>query len=323
MKKLLAACIMLSLMSFTLTANAAKTFKLAENQPPDYPTTIGDLKFAEIVKEKTNGNIIIDVQPGGVLGDEKSVIEGVQMGGIAFARINAQPLSEFYKPLMALSMPFIFRDAEHQWKVLDGEVGEELLNDLAKARMVGLAYYDSGARNIYNSKREVKSPADMKGLKIRVQQSELMMDMIKALGASPTPMAYGEVYTGLQTGVIDGAENNWPSYYSTSHYEVAPFFTLNGHTMTPELVVVAKSVWDKFSAEEKKIIKEAARESEAAQKQAWKEYEDKSIEAIKATGKNTITEVPDKSEFQKAMEPIYAKYGAEFADLIKKIQDVK
>ncbi len=323
MKKLLAACLMLSLMAFTVSANAAKTYKLAENQPPDYPTTIGDREFARLVNERTNGNIIIDVQPGGVLGDEKSVIEAVQMGGIAFARINAQPLSEFYKPLMAFSMPFIFRNADHQWKVLDGEVGDKVLDDLKAARMVGLAYYDSGSRNIYNAKREVKSPADLAGLKIRVQQSELMMDMIKALGASPTPMPYGEVYTGLQTGVIDGAENNWPSYYSTSHYEVAPYMTLNGHTMTPELVVVSKRVWDKLSAEEQKIIKEAARESEAVQKQAWKEYEEKSINAIKASGKNTITEVPDKTEFQNAMAPLYEKYGGEFADLIKAIQAVE
>lgn len=266
---------------------------------------------------------MIDVQPGGVLGDEKSVIEAVQMGGIAFARVNAQPLSDFYKPLMVFSLPFIFRDADHQWKVLDGKVGDEVLDGMKAARMVGLAYYDSGSRNIYNSKRAVKSPADLKGLKIRVQQSELMMDMIRALGASPTPMPYAEVYTGLQSGVIDGAENNWPSYYSTSHYEVAPYITLNGHTMTPEVVIVSKAIWDKLPAADQKVIKEAARKSEAAQKKAWAAYEAKSINAIKKSGKNTITQVPDKSAFQKAVQPLYNKYGAEFKDLIKKIQDTK
>ncbi len=323
MKKILVICMTLSLLAFAAAANAATTYKLAENQPPDYPTTIGDLEFARLVKEGTDGRIIIDVQPGGVLGDEKSVIEAIQMGGIAFARVNAQPLSDFYKPLMVFSLPFIFRDADHQWKVLDGEVGEKVLNDMAAARMVGLAYYDSGSRNIYNSKREIKSPADLKGLKIRVQQSELMMDMIKALGASPTPMPYGEVYTGLQSGVIDGAENNWPSYYSTSHYEVAPYYSLNAHTMTPEVVIVSKAIWDKISPEDQKVIKEAARKSEAAQKKAWKDYEDKSINAIKEGAKNTITEIPDKSEFQKAVQPIYDKYGAEFKDLISAIQNTK
>ncbi|MCQ4762605.1 TRAP transporter substrate-binding protein [Cloacibacillus evryensis] len=323
MKKLLAVCIMLSLFVFTAAANAATTYKLAENQPPDYPTTVGDKEFARLVKEGTAGRIVIDVQPGGVLGDEKSVIEAVQMGGIAFARVNAQPLSDFYKPLMVFSLPFIFRDADHQWKVLDGKVGDEVLDGMKAARMVGLAYYDSGSRNIYNSKRAVKSPADLKGLKIRVQQSELMMDMIRALGASPTPMPYAEVYTGLQSGVIDGAENNWPSYYSTSHYEVAPYITLNGHTMTPEVVIVSKAIWDKLPAADQKVIKEAARKSEAVQKKAWAAYEAKSINAIKKSGKNTITQVPDKSAFQKAVQPLYNKYGAEFKDLIKKIQDTK
>ena len=224
---------------------------------------------------------------------------------------------------MVFSLPFIFRDADHQWKVLDGKVGDEVLDGMKAARMVGLAYYDSGSRNIYNSKRAVKSPADLKGLKIRVQQSELMMDMIRALGASPTPMPYAEVYTGLQSGVIDGAENNWPSYYSTSHYEVAPYITLNGHTMTPEVVIVSKAIWDKLPAADQKVIKEAARKSEAAQKKAWAAYEAKSINAIKKSGKNTITQVPDKSAFQKAVQPLYNKYGAEFKDLIKKIQDTK
>ena len=325
MKKILVICMMLALFAFASAANAATTYKLAENQPPDYPTTIGDKEFAKLVKEGTNGRIIIDVQPGGVLGDEKSVIEAIQMGGIAFARVNAQPLSDFYKPLSVLSLPFIFRDAKHQWKVLDGKVGDEILSGMQSARMVGLAYYDSGSRNLYNSKKAVKSPADLKGLKIRVQQSALMMDMIKALGASPTPMPYGEVYTGLQSGVIDGAENNWPSYYSTSHYEVARHITLDGHSMTPEVVICSKAIWDQISPADQKVIKEAARKSEAAQKKAWKDYEMKSIESIKKGGKNTVTTLTAKEKglFQKAMEPLYEKYGAEYKDLVKKIQNVK
>ena len=327
MKRFFAKIAMLTALAIDLTAAAASaaTYKMAENQPPDYPTTVGDKAFAKIVKEKTKGRIDIDVQPGGVLGDEKSVIEAVQMGGIPFARVNAQPLSDFYKPLQVFSLPFIFRDAKHQWKVLDGKIGDKILKDMEKSRMVGLAFYDSGSRNIYNSKRVVKKPADLKGLKIRVQQSALMMDMIKALGASPTPMPYAEVYTGLQSGVIDGAENNWPSYYSTSHYEVAPYLTLNGHTMTPEVVIVSKAVWDKLSAEDQKIIREAARESEKAQKASWKAYEKKSIDAVKKAGKNVITEVKaeDKKLWQDAMKPIYEKHGKEFKDLIKEIQDTK
>ncbi|MDK2878413.1 MAG: hypothetical protein PWR06_1129 [Thermoanaerobacteraceae bacterium] len=296
--------------------------KLAENQPEDYPTTIGDKEFAKIVEEKTNGRIKIEVYAGGQLGDEKSVIEAVQMGGIDFARVNAQPLSDFAKPLRVLSLPYLFDNREHLWKVLDGPIGDEILDTLKDASMIGLAYYDSGARSFYNSKHEVKTPADLKGLKIRVQQSELMVGLVEALGASATPMAYGEVYSGLQTGVIDGAENNWPSYYSTSHYEVAKYYTLDYHTMTPEVVIASKALWDKLSDEDKKIIKEAARASEETQKKAWQEYEKKSIEAVKAKG-NVITEVKDLKPWQDAVKPLYDKFGADYKDLIEKIKAAK
>lgn len=296
--------------------------KLAENQPDDYPTTIGDKEFAKIVSEKTKGRIKIEVYAGGQLGDEKSVIEAIQMGGIDLARVNAQPLSDFSKKLRVLSLPYLFRDEAHLWKTLDGQVGEELLTSLKDSKMIGLAYYDSGARSFYNSKREVKVPEDMKGLKIRVQQSELMMDLVKSLGASPTPMAYGEVYSGLQTGVIDGAENNWPSYFSTSHYEVAKNYTLDYHTRTPEVVIASKAVWDKLSAEDQKILKEAAKASQEVQKKSWKAYENKSIEAVKAKG-NKVTEVTDYKAWQDAVKPMLEKHGKDFKELIEKINNIK
>lgn len=296
--------------------------KLAENQPEDYPTTIGDKEFARIVEEKTNGRIKIEVYAGGQLGDEKSVIEAVQMGGIDFARVNAQPLSDFDKKLRVLSLPYLFKSEDQKWKVLDGPIGDELLNSLTDSNMVGLAYYDSGARFFYNRKKEVKSPADLKGLKIRVQQSELMIGLVEALGASATPMAYSEVYNGLQTGVIDGAENNWPSYYSTSHYEVAKYATLDNHSMTPEVVIVSKALWDKLSDADKQIIKDAAKASEEVQKKSWKEYEEKSIEAIKAKG-NVITEISDLKPWQDAVKPVYDKYAGDLKDLIDKINAVQ
>ena len=325
-KFFIATILVLSLMLAAAPLFAATTvYQLSDNQPPDYPTTIGDNEFARLVAERTDGRIKIDVYHSAQLFDEKSAIETAQMGGLAFCRVNAQPLSDFTPALGVLSLPYIFRDEDHLWKTLNGPVGEDLLKEMEVNGLVGLAYYDSGSRNFYNSKREVKSPADMKGLKIRVQQSKLMMGLVEALGASATPMAYGEVYTGLQSGVIEGAENNWPSYYSTSHYEVARFYTLDHHTRTPEVLCMSKAVWDKLSDADKKIVKDAAMESQATQRKAWKEYEEKSIKAIRDGGKNTITELTDLSEWQKAVEPVYSTIdlGPKRDEFIKRIQEVK
>lgn len=323
MKKLFLLCLALAFVFGVVgTASAAHVFKLAENQPEDYPTTIGDKAFAKMVEEKTKGDIKIDVYHGAQLGDEKSVIEAVQMGGIEFARVNAQPLSDFNPDLLVVSLPYLFRDPAHLWKVLDGPIGDELLKKLEANGMVGLAYYDSGSRSFYNSKREIKTPADLKGLKIRVQQSKLMMGLVEALGASPTPMPFGEVYTGLQSGVIDGAENNWPSYYATSHYEVAKFYTLDKHTMTPEVVIMSKAIWDKLTPEQQKIIRESAKASQEIQKAAWKAYEEKSIKAVKEKG-NTITELADVKKWQDAVKPLYPTLAPGGEAMIKRIEAVK
>lgn len=325
-KKILSLVLFLAIALFAAAPlHAAVVYQLSDNQPGDYPTTIGDLKFAELVAQRTNGRIKIDVYHSAQLFDEKSAIETAQMGGLAFCRVNAQPLSDFSKALGVLSLPYLFRDEDHLWKVLNGPIGEELLKEMESNGLIGLTYYDSGSRSFYNSKRVVKTPADMKGLKIRVQQSKMMMGLVEALGASATPMPYGEVYTALQSGVIEGAENNWPSYYSTSHYEVARHFTLDHHTRTPEVLCMSKVVWDKLSAEDKKIIKAAAMESQATQRKAWKEYEAKSIAAIKASGKNTVTEVSDLGAWQKAVAKLYTTLdlGPKRDDYVKKIQAVK
>lgn len=325
LKKLLSGAALLVFSLFVAQAASAAVYQLSDNQPPDYPTTLGDKKFAELVKERTNGKIVIEVYDSAQLFDEKSAIEAAQMGGLAFCRVNAQPLSDFTKSLGVLSLPYIFNNEEHQWKVFNGPVGEELLKEMEKNGLIGLTYYDSGSRSFYNNKREVKTPADMKGLKIRVQQSKLMMGLVESLGASPTPMAYGEVFTGLQSGVIDGAENNWPSYYSTSHYEVAPFYTLDNHSRTPEVLCMSKAVWDSMSPEDQKIIKQAAIESQATQRASWKAYEAKSIEAIKKSGKVKVTEVTDYGPWQEAVKKVYdaVDLGPRKDEFIKKIRDAK
>jgi tripartite ATP-independent transporter DctP family solute receptor len=297
--------------------------RLAEIHPEDYPTTIGDKEFAKLVGERTNGRIKIEVYPGGQLGQEKAVIEQVQFGAIDFARISVSPVAEFAKELNAIMLPYLYRDADHMWKVLDGPIGEDLLKSVDKAKLVGLAWFDAGARNFY-TKKEIKSLADLKGLKIRVQQSKLMMGLVTALGGSPTPMDTGEVYSGLQTGVIDGAENNFSTYVSGSHVEVAKYFTLDGHTRVPEIVVASPTTMSKLSKDDQEIIRKAAKDAVKVQKEAWNKKEKDSEEKAKALGAK-ITTLDEKTlaEFQKAVQPVYDDIGKDYKELIKKIQDTK
>lgn len=295
--------------------------RYAENQAQDYPTTQAAYKFAELVEEKTNGRIHIDVYHGGQLGDEKAVIEQLQFGAIDFTRVSISPLSEFEKSLNVLQLPYLYKDESQMWRVLDGSIGQRFLDSMEKNNLVGLSWFDAGARNFYNSKRPVTKLEDLRGLKIRVQESQLMMGMISALGANPTPMPYGEVYSGLQTGVIDGAENNWPSYDSVSHYEVAKYYVLDEHTRVPEMQLVSKSTWDKFSDEDKAIIKECAQESALLERELWKAKEGTSEAKVRAAG-CVITELEpgEKEKFQAAMQPLYAQFGAGYEDTIRQIQ---
>ena len=298
--------------------------RLAEIHPKGYPTELGDEEFARLVEEKTEGRIKVEVYFGAQLGQEKAVIEQVQFGAIDFARISVSPVAEFAKELNVLTLPYIYRDREHMWKVLDGPLGDEFLKSVEKAKMIGLNWYDAGARSFYNSKREIKSVADLKGLKIRVQEQKLMMGMITALGASPTPMPMGDVYSALQTGVIDGAENNWPSYISASHFEVAKFYTVDGHTMVPEITVASKITMDKISAGDQELIKQAAKEAIAFQKEKWIAQEKSDEEKAKSAGCTvTYLDAATVTEFQKAVAPLYDEVGADYKDLIKKIQETK
>jgi len=295
--------------------------RYAENQAQDYPTTQAAYKFAEMVEQKTNGRIHIDVYHGGQLGDEKSVIEQLQFGAIDFTRVSISPLSEFDKSLNVLQLPYLYKDAAQMWRVLEGDIGEQFLKGVEKAGLIGLSWFDAGARNFYNSKKPVTKLEDLKGLKIRVQESQMMMGMVSALGASATPMAYGEVYSGLQTGVIDGAENNWPSYDSVSHYEVAKYYVLDEHTRVPEMQMVSKITWDKISPEDQKIIKECAMESAKIERELWAAKEGASEAKVKAAG-SVITELEpgEKEKFQAAMAPLYTQFGEGYEDLIKQIQ---
>lgn len=296
--------------------------RLAETHAADYPTTQGDFEFAKLVEKRSNGRIKIQVYPGAQLGEEKAVIEQVQFGAIDFTRVSISPLAAFSDNFNALQMPYLYRNSDHMWKVLNSKVGDDFLASLAPAGFIGLSWFDSGARSFYNSVRPIRSVADLAGLKIRVQESALMVGLVEALGAVATPMPFGKVYSAIQTGVIDGAENNWPSYYSTSHYEVAKYFTIDEHTRVPEITIASKMTMDKLSEADQELIKKAAKDSMSFQINIWDDYEKEAEATIKANG-NDIYYLEDNRAFQSAMQPLYNTLSPELQEVVKEIRAVK
>lgn len=295
-------------------------FTYAENQAEDYPTTQGAYRFAELVKEKTGGKIEIQVNAGGILGDEKSVIEQMQFGGVDFARVSVSPLSEFVPKLNVLQMPYLYTGADHMWKVLEGDIGDDFLDSFDGSDLVALSWYDAGARSFYNSEKPIRKPEDLKGMKIRVQESVMMGRMIEMMGAIAVPTPYDEVYSALQTGKIDGAENNWPSYESANHYEVAKYFTLDEHTRVPELQIVSEVTWEKLTPEYQQIIRECAQESARYERRLWKKRSEASAEKVRAAGCEVTTLTPEeKQRFQEAVTPIYGEFCGDYVDLIDEI----
>ncbi len=302
------------------TAKKEIILKAADDQPEDYPTVMGLKQMAKLLDERTQGRIKMQVYAGAQLGGEKETIEMTQMGTIAINRVNAAPLASFSSQMGVFSMPFLFRDAPHLWKVLDGDIGKGMLKGLESSNLIGLTYYDSGARSFYTKSKAINSPADAKGQKIRVQQSKIFVDAVNTLGASATAMGYGDVYSGLQTGVIDGAENNPPSLWTMKHYEVCKYFALDEHAMVPEVVMMSKKVWDTLTPEDQKIVMQAAVDSSVFQKQAWADFTAKALTELKDKG--VIISNPDKEPFRKAVEPLYANYP-EYKDIISQIKAVQ
>lgn len=298
-------------------------FTYAENQAEDYPTTRGAYRFAELVGERTNGRIEIQVNAGGVLGDEKKVIAQMQFGGVDFARVSLSPLSEFVPKLNVLQLPYLYNNSEHMWKVLEGEIGDDFMDSFGDSRLVPLSWYDAGARNFYSSVKPIECLEDIQGMKIRVQESELMVAAIEALGAIPVPMSYADVYSGLQTGEIDGAENNWPSYESTRHFEVARYYTIDEHTRVPEMQLVSEVTWKKLSPEDQKIIRECAQESAKYERSLWVEQEKISEERVCREG-CVLTEIlpEEKARFRQMVLPMYEEYCSEYVDIIEQIERV-
>ncbi|CAG0905289.1 unnamed protein product [Cyprideis torosa] len=250
----------------------------------------------------------------GTLGNQSDAIEQVRAGALQIANFTLGFLGQIVPEANVVSLPFIFKDTDHVWRVLDGKAGEIINAGMEKKGLVSLAWYDGGARSFYSTQKPITSPADLAGMKVRVMSNDLYSDMISAMGGNPTPMPFAEVYQSLKTGVVDGAENNWPSYESTGHYEVAQYYSLSQHLIIPETLCINAEVYKALSDDEKKIVKEAAQESALIQRKLWKERTKKSIDKVMASGVK-VNEIPDKAAFQKAMQTVYDKYLEKNPDL--------
>ena len=304
-------------------AAQATEFRSADtHNADDYPTVVAVKKMSELLEQKSGGKHKIKVFNKQALGSEKETIDQVKIGALDLTRVNVGPMNAICPLTQIPTLPFRFRSLAHIRKSLDGPVGEEILKSCESAGYVGLAFYDSGARSIY-AKKPIKTVADAKGLKIRVQQSDLWVALVSAMGANPSPMPYGEVYTGLKTGLIDAAENNIPSFDTAKHVEAVKIYSKTEHSMAPEILVMSKIVYDKLPAAEQAMVRAAAKESVAFQRQKWDEQEAKSLANVKAQGAE-IVEV-DKKSFQAVMGPVYDKFMTtpDMKRLVKAAQDTK
>jgi tripartite ATP-independent transporter DctP family solute receptor len=306
----------------TLSAQALEFRSADIHNSDDYPTVVAVRHMSQTLEKLSGGKHKIKVFNKGALGSEKETIDQVKIGALDMVRVNVAPMNGVCPMTMVPTMPFLFRSVDHMRKALDGAVGDEILKSCESAGFVGLAFYDSGARSIY-AKKPIKTVADAKGLKIRVQQSDLWVALVGAMGANATPMPYGEVYTGLKTGLIDAAENNIPSFDTAKHFEAVKVYSRTEHSMAPEILLMSKTVWDKLPANEQAMVRQAAKESVAVERKAWDEQEAKSLANVKAGGVE-IVEV-DKRSFQSVMAPVYEKFmtTADMKRLIKSIQDIK
>jgi tripartite ATP-independent transporter DctP family solute receptor len=302
----------------------AREFRAADTQAEDYPTVQALLFMGRMIAERSGGRDQIRVFHSRQLGEEKETIEQTRAGAIDLNRTNGALIGNFVPAMNVLAMPFLFRSNEHLQKVLDGPIGSEILNSFEPYGFVGLAFYDSGARSIYNSVRPIRAITDMRGLRLRVQQSELMSDMIRALGAEPVELPYGQVITGLATKLIDGAENNWPSFVTTDHYKFAGYYTLTEHTMSPEVLVMSRKAWESLSADDRKLFREAALQSNLFMRAKWKDLEQRSRRQAEAAGVTIVTDF-DRKPFEAAMAGIYAKVRRDPAatKLIERIRNVE
>jgi tripartite ATP-independent transporter DctP family solute receptor len=314
--KSLGAALLTSVALSTAASACEVTLRSSDTHPDGYPTVAAVNAMGDMLKERSGDRLCIEVFHSAQLGEEKDTIEQTQFGVIDMNRVSLGPFNNIIEETQIPSLPYIFRSVEHMHKVMDGPVGQQILDAFSDHDLVGLAFYDGGSRSFYNSEKPINSMADLAGMKFRVMQSDMFVDMVSALGANATPMPYGEVYSSIQTGVIDGAENNWPSYDSSGHFEVAKYYTLDQHLIVPEVLVMSKSSFDKLSAEDQALVRQAAKDSVPIMRDLWQAREKESEARVREAGVEIVTDI-DKTPFIEAMVPVYEKYVT--SDTLKKM----
>jgi tripartite ATP-independent transporter DctP family solute receptor len=299
--------------------------KATDVHPLGYPTVEAVVRMGKKLEAGTNGRLSIQMYPSMQLGGEKEMIEQAQVGALAIARISVGPMGPIVPELNVFNLPFMFRDNAHMEKVIDGPIGDELLKKLSDhptAGLIGLCWMNAGSRNVYNSKKPIRSVEDLKGLKIRMMGNPVFVDTMNALGGNGVAMGFDQLVNAMQTGVVDGAENNEPSYTTGQHFRYAKYYSMTGHLIIPEILVFSKKTFESLSKEDQALILKLAKEAQQEQRGLWYEMEKKSIGQMKEAGVE-ISEVADKKPFQAAVKPVWDKYGAQLSSLIQRIQDVK
>ena len=305
-------------------AQAKVVLKATDVHPLGYPTVEAVVRMGKKLETATNGRISIQMYPSMQLGGEKEMIEQAQVGALQIARISVGPMGPIVPELNVFNLPFMFRDNAHMEKVIDGPIGVEMLKKLSDhptANLIGLCWMNAGTRNVYNSKKPIKDLADLKGLKIRMMGNPVFVDTMNSLGGNGVAMGFDQLINALQTGVVDGAENNEPSYDSGQHYRYAKFYSKTGHLMIPEILVFSRKSWEGLSKDDQALIQKFATESQQEQRKLWDEKTKEAVVKMKASGITIVTDV-DKKAFQASVKPVWDKYGAKYAELIKRINAV-
>src|SRR5215468_9025002 len=319
------ALIALICLSGAAIAQQKLILKASDVHPTGYPTVVAVENLGKKLEKATDGRLSVQMFAAMQLGGEKEAIEQAQVGAIQIARVSVGALGPVIDDLNVFNLPFLFRNTAHMQKVIDGPIGQELLDKVTNNRnagLIALAWMDAGARSVYDTKKPIRNIADLKGLKVRVMGNPMFVDMMNALGGNGVAMGYDQVFSALQTGVVDGAENNPPSFVFDNHYQVAKHYTLTEHLIVPEMLVMSRKTWDASSKDDQALLTKLAREAQQEERVLWNQYEKQAMEKAKAAGVQ-IVEVADKKPFQDAVKPVWDKYGPRFADMIKRIQDAK